>query len=130
MSQSSETLSEQLEGKEVQEILKTGTDLRQYSRQIEREFKEVENQSIEDYIRESQNIASLHNQIGDCDTILERMESMLMNFQSVLSNISTEITTLQKKSVSMSVQLTNRQSIRAQLSTFIEDMAVPEELIT
>lgn len=30
----------------------------------------------------------------------------------------------------MSVQLTNRQSIRAQLSTFIEDMAVPDELIT
>lgn len=50
--------------------------------------------------------------------------------KSVLSNISTEITSLQKKSVSMSVQLTNRQSIRAQLSQFIEDMAVPEELIT
>lgn len=30
----------------------------------------------------------------------------------------------------MSVQLSNRQSIRAQLSTFIEDMAVSEELIT
>lgn len=50
--------------------------------------------------------------------------------QSVLSNISSEITSLQQKSVSMSVQLTNRQSIRGQLSTFIEDMTVPEELIT
>lgn len=49
--------------------------------------------------------------------------------QSVLSNISTEITTLQKKSVSMSVQLTNRQGVRVQLSQFIEDMAVPEEMI-
>ncbi|XP_037039849.1 vacuolar protein sorting-associated protein 52 homolog [Bradysia coprophila] len=123
-------MAEQLDDKEIQEILKTGTDLRQYSRQIEKEFKDVENKSIEDYIKESQNIANLHNQIGNCDTILERMESMLLNFQNVLCNISSEITTLQKKSVSMSVQLTNRQSIRAQLSQFIEDMAIPEELIT
>jgi len=55
----------------VQEVLKTGTDLRQYSKQIEKELKEVENKSIQDYIKESENIASLHNQIVACDNILE-----------------------------------------------------------
>lgn len=55
----------------VQDVLKTGTDLRQYSRQIEKELKEVENKSIQDYIKESENIASLHNQIAACDNILE-----------------------------------------------------------
>lgn len=53
----------------------------------------------------------------------------LVNFQQVLNNISSEITILQKKSVNMSVQLTNRQSVRAQLYQFIEDMAIPEEMI-
>uniref|UniRef100_A0A1A9VCC6 Vacuolar protein sorting-associated protein 52 homolog n=1 Tax=Glossina austeni TaxID=7395 RepID=A0A1A9VCC6_GLOAU len=130
MAHAETNLPEQLDNEEVREILKTTTDLRQYSRQIEKEFKEVENKSIEDYIKESQNIASLHNQIGECDEVLERMENMLMSFQNVLSNISTEITHLQKKSVSMSVQLTNRQSVKAQLSQFIEDMAVSEEMIT
>ncbi|EDW03829.1 vacuolar protein sorting-associated protein 52 homolog [Drosophila grimshawi] len=118
-----------LDNEEVREILKNTTDLRQYSRQIEKEFKDVENKSIEDYIAESQNIANLHNQINDCDDVLERMENMLMSFQSVLNNISTEITQLQRKSVSMSLQLTNRQSVKAQLSQFIEDMAVSEEMI-
>lgn len=159
--QKGQLISQQLEDKEIQEILKSGTDLRQYSQQIEKDLKAVENQSIEEYIKESQNIARLHNEIGDCDSILERMESMLTNFQvnmncirwkfqkcnkriiinyihsklvsidfqSILSNISSEITTLQKKSVSMSVQLTNRQSVRAQLSQFIEDMAIPEDMI-
>lgn len=74
-------ISKQLEDKEIQEILKSGTDLRQYSQQIEKDLKAVENQSIEEYIKESQNIACLHNQIGDCDNILERMEAMLTNFQ-------------------------------------------------
>lgn len=59
-----------LEDTTVQEVLQTGTDLRKYSFEIEKELKEVENKSIQDYIKESQNIASLHNQICDCDNIL------------------------------------------------------------
>lgn len=55
--------------------------------------------------------------------------AFVLLLQSILSNISSEITTLQKKSVSMSVQLTNRQGVRAQLSQFIEYMAIPEEMI-
>lgn len=88
-------ISQQLEDKEIQEILKSGTDLRQYSQQIEKDLKAVENQSIEEYIKESQNIACLHNQIGDCDSILERMESMLTNFQvNFNKQMSTSLTTL------------------------------------
>lgn len=74
-------VEKQLDDGDIREILSTGTDLRQYAVEIERAFVAVENRSIEDYISESQNIASLHNQIGDCDTILERMEGMLENFQ-------------------------------------------------
>lgn len=123
-------MGENIDDEEVREVLSSGTDVREYSQQVEKEFQEVENQSIEDYIKESKRIADLHHQIGDCDEILQRMESMLLDFQDVLSNISTEITTLQKKSVSMSVQLTNRQSVRVQLSEFIEDMVIPQEMIT
>lgn len=35
-----------LEDKEMIEILKTGTDLRLYAKQIDREFKDVEERSI------------------------------------------------------------------------------------
>ncbi|XP_012275317.1 vacuolar protein sorting-associated protein 52 homolog [Orussus abietinus] len=122
-------LPQDLEIDVVQEVLKTGTDLRQYSKQIEKELKEVENKSIQDYIKESQNIASLHKQITACDNILEKMESMLMSFQSDLGSISSEILYLQRKSVAMSQQLSNRQAIRAPLSQFIEDMTVSEALI-
>ncbi|XP_015114891.1 vacuolar protein sorting-associated protein 52 homolog [Diachasma alloeum] len=118
-----------LEDDVVQEVLRTGTDLRQYSRQIEKELKEVENKSIQDYIKESQNIASLHNQIAACDNILEKMESMLIGFQTDLGSISTEILNLQRRSIAMSQQLSNRQSIRGPLSQFIEDMTVSESLI-
>ncbi|KAL9988024.1 hypothetical protein ACROYT_G002421 [Oculina patagonica] len=64
-------IQENLEDELVKEALEKGVDLRQYSRQIEGDLHEVENASILDYIKESENIASLHNQIASCDTILE-----------------------------------------------------------
>ena len=57
------------------------------------------------------------------------MESMLLNFQSDLGSISTEILCLQRKSVAMNQQLSNRQMIRGPLSQFIEDMTVSDALI-
>lgn len=115
--------------KVVQDILNTFTDLRHYSREIENELKTTENKSVKVYIKESENISSLHAQITACDTILERMENMLLTFQNDLGSISSEILTLQRKSISMSQELTNRQAIRGQLSQFIDDISVPETLI-
>ena len=59
-------------------------DLREYSQQVEEELKKAENSCINDFIRESQNIAALHHEIVGCDQILERMENMLISFQSDL----------------------------------------------
>ena len=182
-------------------------------------MKSAENLSIQDYIRESKNIASLHHQIVECDQvfavivvvvdvdvcvvivvddqiyvavisidavvdnvnvvdnfnvvavdvlclkvcccrklkkfyfgfkyqkdiqvskprfqrsififlqILERMETILLSFQSDLGSISHEILTLQQESVQMNVKLKNRQAVRGELSQFVDDMVVPEEMI-
>ncbi|XP_076413443.1 vacuolar protein sorting-associated protein 52 homolog [Peromyscus maniculatus bairdii] len=73
-----------------------GVDLRHYSKQVELELQQIEQKSIRDYIQESENIASLHNQITACDAVLEPMEQMLGAFQSDLTSISSEIRTLQE----------------------------------
>ncbi|XP_078032150.1 vacuolar protein sorting-associated protein 52 homolog isoform X1 [Epinephelus lanceolatus] len=119
-----------LEDDLVKEALKTGVDLRQYSKQVESELQRIEQASIKDYIKESQNIALLHNQITACDSILERMEGMLSGFQSDLSSISSEIQTLQQQSVSMNVRLKNRQAVRSQLSQLVDELVVPGAMIS
>uniref|UniRef100_A0A4W5J991 Vacuolar protein sorting-associated protein 52 homolog n=1 Tax=Hucho hucho TaxID=62062 RepID=A0A4W5J991_9TELE len=106
-----------------------GVDLRQYSKQVEDELQRIEQASIKDYIKESQNIASLHNQITACDSILERMEGMLSGFQSDLSSISSEIQTLQQQSVSMNMRLKNRQAVRSHLSQLVDELVVPGAMI-
>ncbi|CAB3230976.1 unnamed protein product [Arctia plantaginis] len=124
-----DVLDKNLEDFEIQEVLRNGTDLREYALQLDKSIKDAEKTSVSDYLKESENIASLHNQIEDCDGILAKMESMLMVFQNDLGSISNEIISLQKRSVNMSVQLSNRQVLKGPLSTFIEDMAVSETLI-
>ncbi|KYO32872.1 vacuolar sorting-associated protein 52-like protein isoform A [Alligator mississippiensis] len=119
-----------LEDALVQEALKTGVDLRQYSKQVELELQQIEHASIRDYIKESKNIASLHNQITACDTILERMEQMLSTFQCDLSSISSEIQTLQEQSVAMNLRLKNRQAVRSQLSQLVDELVVPANMIS
>lgn len=119
-----------LEDDLVKEALKTGVDLRQYSKQVESELQRIEQVSIKDYIKESQNIALLHNQITACDSILERMEGMLSGFQSDLSSISSEIQTLQQQSVSMNVRLKNRQAVRSHLSQLVDELVVPGAMIS
>ncbi|XP_071821891.1 vacuolar protein sorting-associated protein 52 homolog [Apostichopus japonicus] len=118
-----------LEDDVVKSALESGVDLREYAKQIEKELEGVENASIQDYIKESQNIASLHNQITACDGILERMEQMLSGFQSDLGSLSAEIQTLQKQSIGMNIKLQNRQAVRGELSQFVDEMAVPESMI-
>ncbi|KAG7273066.1 hypothetical protein CRUP_010038, partial [Coryphaenoides rupestris] len=119
-----------LEDDLVKEALKTGVDLRHYSKQVEAELQRIEQASIKDYIKESQNIALLHNQITACDSILERMEGMLSGFQSDLSSISSEIQTLQQQSVSMNVRLKNRQAVRSHLSQLVDELVVPAAMIS
>uniref|UniRef100_A0A8B9V2M4 Vacuolar protein sorting-associated protein 52 homolog n=1 Tax=Anas zonorhyncha TaxID=75864 RepID=A0A8B9V2M4_9AVES len=90
----------------------------------------VERASIRDYIKESENIASLHTQITACDTILERMEQMLGAFQSALSSISCEIRTLQEHSVAMNLRLRNRRAVRRQLGQLLDELVVPATMIS
>ncbi|XP_078271904.1 vacuolar protein sorting-associated protein 52 homolog isoform X3 [Rhinoraja longicauda] len=119
-----------LEDELVKEALKTGVDLRHYSKHVETELQYIEHASIKDYIKESENIASLHNQITACDTILERMEQMLGTFQSDLSSISCEIQTLQEQSIAMNIKLKNRQSVRSELSQLVDELIVPAIMIS
>ncbi|XP_066919822.1 vacuolar protein sorting-associated protein 52 homolog [Clytia hemisphaerica] len=124
-----EFIQRNLEDNLVKEALNKGVDLRQYSKQIETDLREVEDDSIQDYIKESKNIANLHQQIKACDGILETMENMLSGFQIDLKSISAEIQTLQEQSLRMNIKLKNRQAIKSELSQFIDELIVPESMI-
>lgn len=113
----------------VANILAKGTELREYTKGVEENLRQVELESIQDYINESDNLVSLHSEIRECDSILTQMESLLGGFQVEIGSISSEIKTLQEKSMGMGLKLKNRRVAELNLARFIEDLVVPPKMI-
>ncbi|KAF2594373.1 hypothetical protein F2Q70_00045257 [Brassica cretica] len=113
----------------VANILSSGAKLREYAKGVENNLRKVELDSIEDYIKESDNLVSLHDQIHDCDSILSQMETLLSGFQEEIGSISSDIKILQEKSMDMGLRLKNRRVAESKLAKFVEDIIVPPKMI-
>ncbi|KAJ0966860.1 hypothetical protein J5N97_023777 [Dioscorea zingiberensis] len=128
-----EGLQEELEecknDNEVSNILAKGTKLREYTKGVENNVRQVELDSIQDYIKESDNLVLLHDQIRDCDSILSQMETLLSGFQVEIGSISSEIKSLQEKSMDMGLKLKNRKAAESKLTKFVEDIIVPPRMV-
>lgn len=109
--------------------LESTIDLRSQRLEIEKQLQEVEAACISDYMRESDNITDLFQRVTSCDRILERLETILCKFQADLGNICQEIISLHEQTVSLNMQLKNKQAIRSNLGQFIEDMTIPQPVV-
>ena len=135
----------------VRDILRSeGAELRERASAVEGRLHQVELDSIQDYVAESDNLVALQEQIRGCDGILGKMEALLGGFQTDLGKISSEvrarvcraraqavcstsaaqIKTLQEQSFTMSIKLRNRKTAEAQLGQFVEDLSLPPKLIS
>ncbi|XP_023760386.1 vacuolar protein sorting-associated protein 52 A isoform X1 [Lactuca sativa] len=113
----------------VANILSKGVKLREYTKGVENNLRQVELDSIQEYITESDNLVSLHDQIRDCDVILSQMETLLGGFQVEIGSISSDIKILQEKSLDMGLKLKNRKVAESKLAKFVEDIIVPPRMI-
>ncbi|XP_042055499.1 vacuolar protein sorting-associated protein 52 A-like isoform X3 [Salvia splendens] len=110
-------------------ILLKGTSSRNYTKDVEHNLRRIELDSIQDYIKDSDNLISLHDQIHDCNTILLQMEKLLSGFQAEIGSISSDIKVLQERSLDMGLKLKNRKAAESKLSKFVEDIIVPPRMI-
>ncbi|KAF0695048.1 Aste57867_14106 [Aphanomyces stellatus] len=113
----------------IKEALAKGVDLRQYAQQIDRELRDVEMESITQYVAKSADIVDLYNQVQACDDILARMQEMLLGFQADLGGVSDEIRNLQNESMEMNVKLKNRREAEEKLRLFLDQVYIPPTLI-
>ena len=85
-------------------------------------------ESVGQYMENSQQVLDLHKQMQDCDSVLARMQEMLLGFQTDLGGISEEIKFLQDESLSMSIKLKNRRSAEEVLKSFLDNSAISSEM--
>uniref|UniRef100_A0A6A7G1B6 Vacuolar protein sorting-associated protein 52 homolog n=2 Tax=Hirondellea gigas TaxID=1518452 RepID=A0A6A7G1B6_9CRUS len=113
----------------IQEALTSGTDLREYSHKLEDKLKQLEQQSILDYINKADHIASLHGHITTCDRILLQMQGALEGYLSHLSSISQELQSLQEQSSSLQQQLHNTTSANQHITAALDSLTLPQTVI-
>ncbi|ETO09877.1 hypothetical protein RFI_27500 [Reticulomyxa filosa] len=113
----------------VRDALEKNVNLGKYGKKIEQDISRQEMSSIEDYITHSQDLVDLHDQIKNCDHLLEEMQTMLSRFQAHLKSISGDIRHLQDKSMSMNVQLNNKKDTEKQLEKYIRSLELRQEFI-
>jgi len=113
----------------ISKVLKQEVDIKECTRQVEAEMREIETASVHDYMKESNNLKKLHSEISTCDGSLMEMEELLKSFQTSLGDISSEIRHLQEQSLTMKIKLKNRKACEGQLRKFIDAVALPPDLI-
>jgi len=112
----------------VQQALQRGVDLKKYGRELEKELRSAETESVTQYVENSQQVVDLHKQMQECDAVLARMQEMLLGFQADLGGISEEIKHLQDESLSMSIRLKNRRAAEERLHKFIDNSSISPDM--
>lgn len=85
--------------------------------------------AVSQYIDNSEQVLDLHKQMQECDSVLARMQEMLLGFQADLGGISEEIRHLQDESLSMSIRLKNRRAAEEKLSKFLYNSNVTHDMV-
>ncbi|EFO18749.2 hypothetical protein LOAG_09744 [Loa loa] len=113
----------------VRKAFESGIDLRQYSAELQEQLRSAHLLAVKDCIDQAEKLAELHEEITACDDAFAQLEEMLRGFQSELGTISSDMKRLQQQSIDISQQLQNRQKIRGELSQFVDDMVVSQNMI-
>ncbi|VDN06583.1 unnamed protein product [Thelazia callipaeda] len=113
----------------VQKAFDSGVGLRQYAKDLDEQLQSAHSLAVKHCIDQAEKLAELHEEITACDDAFAELEDILKSFQSELGTISSDMKRLQQQSVDISLQLQNRQKVRGELSQFVDDMIVPQNMI-
>ena len=71
----------------ISQALDDGLDLREYSQKINGKLTKAEEDIVQGFLDNSEKTVQLHLKVKSCDSILERVESMLEGFQVPVKNV-------------------------------------------
>ena len=69
-------------------------DIRAYTLKIKEELNKLEDQCLTDYMAVSGNVASLYEELEKSSRILDKIDTVVDNFQHTLTDISEEVSKL------------------------------------
>ncbi|KAL1628690.1 Vacuolar protein sorting-associated protein 52 [Neofusicoccum ribis] len=87
------------------------------------------NESIEEYAQAKDKFEDLHRSVTACDEVLKSVETYLTGFQADLGAVSSEIETLQNRSLSLTTKLENRKVVEKLLGPAVEEISISPAVV-
>ncbi|KAK9322145.1 Sac2 family-domain-containing protein [Lipomyces orientalis] len=122
----------ELEEHIIRSAIGEGADVFAYLASLERQADEEGGKDQKlgvEYKEEIDRFKDLHASIKRCDSVLASVEDYLSHFQNDLGLLSSEIETLQNRSIFLNRRLENRKELESRLSGLIEDLFIPPSVI-
>ncbi|XP_048529651.1 vacuolar protein sorting-associated protein 52 A-like isoform X3 [Triticum urartu] len=110
-------------------ILANGEKQRDMATMVEGNLGHIEQDLIQDYIKDNDSLVLLHDQIHDCDIVLSQIGSLLSGFQVHIGSLSSELRSLHEKFLDLGVRLKNRKLAETKLAAFVEEIVAPPGLV-
>ena len=70
-------------------------DIRTYTQNIKKELTKLEDQCLTDYMAVQNNVACLYEELDRSGRVLDKIDTVVNNFQHTLTDISEEVSKLQ-----------------------------------
>lgn len=84
---------------------------------------------VEDFEKEQEKFEDLHTSILACDEVLKSVETYLTSFRADLASVSSEIESLQNRSIELNDKLQNRRAVEKILGPEVEAITVPPTVV-
>lgn len=97
-------------------------DLRKYSEQVATEIADKQHSIVQGYLDQQKEVARLYTEVSQAVTTLERLETVLGEFGEELGSISSEITEIQRQSLSMLDSVGRRKALQRHLSEYLGEI--------
>ncbi len=103
--------------------------MREYTNKIMEDLKNLENESLTDYLSVNEDVGRLYSQLDNPNSCLDRIEKIVGNFQHKLGDIADNVSKLQDRSSNYATQLKNRKDLDHKLHSFLSGILLSPKLI-
>lgn len=114
------------------EKLKTeGTDLNfdQYTNKVYKDLSTLESEIISGLCQHDKEFISMFKNFDESETILDKLESNLLNFKDKLSDINQDMKLLQHKSSDITIKLKNRKEFEEELFKLLDSIILAPDFL-
>jgi vacuolar protein sorting-associated protein 52 len=107
----------------------TEMNFEQYTNKVYKDLSFLEGEIISGLVKHDKEFITMFKNFDEAESILDKLESNLLNFKGKLSDINTDMRVLQQKSSEISTRLKNRKEFEEELFKLLDSIILAPDFL-